>query len=306
MQIIFKTLDHKTFSMEVDVDGTVEDLICQIEDEMGRENKYKLSYDGKPLKEEKPLCYYYFNMINKIPINLMVIKPQNNDGSSNEKPESSDIAHLKRTRTVTEDSGFEDDCNNNNFVSNTELTNFIEIIHALEFITKTKDSAIITTECTSIIVKLCEKETKEKTAHVNEISCSFLDESIARDESDEEEDTNIKSLIEDEGEIEFQDTSSNLQNADMLTIEKSTSSKFFSVYRKSNPLDFLRDIEQFQFLRHIVLQDPKQLQPLFLSFVQSHPGIMKIINKNKDFLVRMIHQHTGTKPIGMPHTITKD
>ena len=67
---------------------------------------------------------------------------------------------------------------------------------------------------------------------------------------------------------------------------------------KSNPLAFRRDIDEFQFLRYLVLQDPLQLQPLLLSFGQSHPDIMRIINQNKDIFVSMLHEQTGAKLSG--------
>ena len=65
-----------------------------------------------------------------------------------------------------------------------------------------------------------------------------------------------------------------------------------------NPLSFLRDIEEFQFLRYQVLHDPNLLQPLLISFGQSHPDIMKVINQNKDIFISMIYEQTGAKTHG--------
>merc|ERR1711915_897747 len=72
MKLFFKTLDQKKFSMEVDKEETVEDLICKLEDEKGRENLYRLIYAGKILKEEDIIndC----NITGKIPIILMVTR----------------------------------------------------------------------------------------------------------------------------------------------------------------------------------------------------------------------------------------
>merc|ERR1712186_208653 len=64
---------------------------------------------------------------------------------------------------------------------------------------------------------------------------------------------------------------------------------------QSKSLDFLRDIEEFQFLRYQVLHDPALLQPLLISFSQTHPTIMKTINENKEVFVRMLYEQTGAK-----------
>ena len=80
MQLHFKTHDHKLFSMDVDPEGTVEDLIRILEDNLGRDNLYKLIYAGKLLKEDNILSDY--NVSNKIPIKLMVTKTDSNAGSS--------------------------------------------------------------------------------------------------------------------------------------------------------------------------------------------------------------------------------
>ena len=65
MQLFFKTLDHKTFSMEVDMEGAVENIISKLEDDLGQDNLYKLISAGKLLKEDKLLSDY--NISNKIP-----------------------------------------------------------------------------------------------------------------------------------------------------------------------------------------------------------------------------------------------
>ena len=52
MQLFFRTLDHKTFNMEVDMEGAVENIISRLEDDLGQDNLYKLIYAGKLLKEE--------------------------------------------------------------------------------------------------------------------------------------------------------------------------------------------------------------------------------------------------------------
>jgi hypothetical protein len=60
-----------------------------------------------------------------------------------------------------------------------------------------------------------------------------------------------------------------------------------------NPLSFLRDLPEFQFLRVLVLQQPALLQPLLVSFGQSHPEVMEVINQHKQQFVAMLYEQTG-------------
>eukprot|EP00092_Neocalanus_flemingeri_P103482 GFUD01132437.1.p1 GENE.GFUD01132437.1~~GFUD01132437.1.p1 ORF type:complete len:365 (+),score=113.07 GFUD01132437.1:55-1149(+) len=357
MQLFFKTLDHKTFYMEVDMDGTIEDLVSKIEDDMGRENLYKLIYAGKLLKEEKLLSDY--KITRKIPIILMITKPANSAGNSKMEQEpivklhnkkkceenNFDFAQFKRTRTVTEDSGFEEDFNSNHFVTEKEFTDVIEVIKTCEYLGNKEDPTVTIMEVKTSIAKYCEDEDIENMdlediildkiddimdAKLNKMQLKALlediqsiyeesredvrnvkqsplsldnDDDLISDEDDKEEDTNMKRLTEmgfteEEAENALQATSNNLQSAVEFLVpttenESSKASQSFSISSKSNPLAFLRDIEEFQFLRYLVLQDPTQLQPLLLSFGQSHPDIMKIIHQNKDMFVSMIHEQTG-------------
>ena len=74
MNLLFKTLDHKSFSMDVDMDGTVDDLIWELENHLGQENLYKVIFAGKLMKEEVKLSDY--SISNKMPIIVMVTKPR--------------------------------------------------------------------------------------------------------------------------------------------------------------------------------------------------------------------------------------
>ena len=64
--------------MEVDMERAVENIISKLEDDLGQDNLYKLIYAGKLPKEENPLGDY--NIINKIPIIVMVTKLKDTAG----------------------------------------------------------------------------------------------------------------------------------------------------------------------------------------------------------------------------------
>ena len=164
MQLFFKTLDHKTFNMEVDMDGAVENIISKLEDDLGQDNLYKLIYAGKLLKEEKPLSDY--NISNKIPIIVMVTKIRDSAGgvSKSLKTEqtikSGEYANLKRTRTVTEDSGFGEDFDTDHFDTNAEFDNVVETIQNYEYLGRKEEPAIAATisDIKTILISLCEEE----------------------------------------------------------------------------------------------------------------------------------------------------
>jgi len=67
-------LDHKIFKLEVDGAETVSDLKSRLEDDMGRENLYKLIYSGKILRDEHLLSDYNINL--KHFVVLMITKPK--------------------------------------------------------------------------------------------------------------------------------------------------------------------------------------------------------------------------------------
>ena len=58
MKVTFKTLDQHSFEMEVGSDEGVEDLICKMEDKLGQENLYRLIYAGKMMHEGEMVSDY--------------------------------------------------------------------------------------------------------------------------------------------------------------------------------------------------------------------------------------------------------
>ena len=75
MILTLKTLDHKILKYEVTPEETVHQLRSRIEDDLGRENLYRLIYSGKILKDEQLLQTYKIN--EKQFVVLMITKPHN-------------------------------------------------------------------------------------------------------------------------------------------------------------------------------------------------------------------------------------
>jgi len=346
MKLNFKTLDQKNFSLSLDPNcKTVEDLICRIEDTFGRENLYKLIFAGKLLKEEHQLSDY--KLSSKIPIIVMITKsPQQHSLVSQEtsvatEKNEMDSVNFKRVRTITEDSGIEEDINNDHFVTNAEFDSVIDIIHSCQYLTNSDYDVPLTKDQTvSAIDKYCsESDPEEDFREVLDrnmekiLDCRFnkaqlmalledvqdiFDEPRSKHEKeekpeeiadisdfeDEDEEEEIKGKLErltdmgfsrESAEAALTSANNNVTVAVELLMPSSSSAPTTLSASKSNPLAFLRDIEEFQFLRYQVLHDPNLLQPLLISFGQSHPGIMKTINENKDIFISMLYEQTGAK-----------
>ena len=75
MILTLKTLDHKILKYEVSPDETVHQLKSRIEDDLGRENLYRLIYSGKILKDDQLIKDYKIN--EKQFVVLMITKPHN-------------------------------------------------------------------------------------------------------------------------------------------------------------------------------------------------------------------------------------
>merc|ERR1719219_2006173 len=58
MKINFRTLDRRTFSLDVDDEVTVADVKTQVEDKLGKEDLFRLIYSGRLLKDDDPVRKY--------------------------------------------------------------------------------------------------------------------------------------------------------------------------------------------------------------------------------------------------------
>merc|ERR1711974_474036 len=76
MQVTFKTMESGTFTLEVGESDAVEDLVTRVEDQLGRENLYRLIYAGKVMKEEELVSNLGMN--GKLPVVVMMTRPSQN------------------------------------------------------------------------------------------------------------------------------------------------------------------------------------------------------------------------------------
>merc|ERR1711971_284849 len=267
MKLNFKTLDNKSFSLTVNEnEDLVEDLISRIEDKFGREDLYKLIFAGKLLKEEDPLSKY--KLKSKIPIIVMITHSPNIiiDNSKEDKKSATEEstgssrrgslepACFKRVRTGTEEDIAED-----HFITDTELDSVIEIILSCPYLTE--DSAATLTE--PEIVRTIDKYYVDSevdvdfwdilTVNIGKIVSARLNKSQlmalledARDIFEEPRHKHITQSQDKKHEEDLDRDMSDFEDEEVSEVIAPTMERPDSPSNKS--LDFLRDIEEFQFL----------------------------------------------------------
>jgi len=326
-----KTLDQRSFQMEVGEDESVEDLICKMEDMMGSENLYKLIYAGKMMREGEMLRDY--NITGRLPVVVMVTKigeyrPGQERHTETQEPKT------KRIRTESEDSGFGDELGEH-FVTDREFTIALEVVMTCQHFRR--DSVLISREEMEHMVNttfqedtetlkqiiLSRIEEVERAAPTQEQFQAFIldiesmyqevreipearDVQDVEDESEDFEDLeeeesleerNLKTLTsmgfsKEDSEAALTRSSGSLQVALDLLLPRSSDIPP-PLPSLPNPLAFLRDLPEFQYLRYLVLRQPTLLKPLLISFGQSHPELMAEINTHKEQFVAMLYEQTG-------------
>ena len=260
-------------------------------------------------------------------------------------------ADFKRNRTVTEDSGIEEDLEgSDHFVSDAEFDSVLEIILSCSYLIDKDDNhqlsnkeiqelvhiycqesevgedfaEIFRRNLSKIVTKNINKsqmmalledvhdiyeEPREKLGNnsngsVKDFDTDFDSSDEDMNDKDEDDEMNNEAKIERLVDMGFNaeeardalEKASNILSVAVEILMPSPQPSFSSrTMTVNNPLAFLRDIEEFQFLRFQVLHDPSILQPLLISFGQSHPDLMKIINQNKDIFISMLYEQTGAK-----------
>ena len=208
---------------------------------------------------------------------------------------------------MTEDSGIEEDIVDDHFITDTELDSVIEIILSCPYLTEDTGEPLTEPELVRAIDKYCVDTEVDVdfwdilTLNKDKIVSAGLNKSqlmaLLEDARDIfEEPRHKNSSMDKKTEEDFDRDMSDFDDEDISEVSDPVQERPDSPSNKS--LDFLRDIEEFQFLRYQVLHDPLLLQPLLLSFSQSHPRIMKIINENKETFIRMLYEQTGAKLTG--------
>ena len=323
MQVTFKTMESGTFTLEVGESDAVEDLVTRVEDQLGRENLYRLIYAGKVMKEEELVSDLGMN--GKLPVVVMMTRP-----SQNRREAEEGEVKMKRVRTVTEDSGFGDE-EGEHFVTDREFTIALEVVMTCQHF-KQSDQPVTEEETRSMVEQMLPEEEE-----VREVIISRMEEvqraGLSRDQlrafivdiQSMHQEAREVPLVED---LEDLDDPEDVEDEDLGQMERNIQTLEGMGFSREeglralarsygslqvaldlllprgpdtpppmptlpNPLAFLREVPEFNFLRVLVLQQPNLLQPLLLSFGQSHPEVMEAINTHKEQFVAMLYEQTG-------------
>merc|ERR1711974_340562 len=104
MKINFRTLDRKTFCLDVDEEVTVGDVKSELEDRLGKEDLFRLIYCGRLLKDDDPVRKYEID--EKRWVVVMITRGKAEDISTSVRKEESfgqKARHVGRSEKVDEE-----------------------------------------------------------------------------------------------------------------------------------------------------------------------------------------------------------
>merc|ERR1712108_106250 len=228
---------------------------------------------------------------------------------------------MKRVRTVTEDSGFGDE-EGEHFVTDREFTIALEVVMTCQHF-RQSDQPVTEEETRSMVEQMLPEEEE-----VREVIISRMEEvqraGLSRDQlrafivdiqSMHQEAREVPILedledLEDPEDVEDEDLGQmerNIQTLEGMGFSREEGLR--ALARSCGSLQVALDLllprgpdtpppmptlpNPLAFLRVLVLQQPNLLQPLLLSFGQSHPEVMEAINTHKEQFVAMLYEQTG-------------
>jgi len=331
MKVTFKTLDQHSFEMEVGSEEGVEDLICKMEDKLGQENLYRLIYAGKMMHEGEMVSDY--KMTGKLPVVVMVTKLENfrrQEREAEEGPKAKRVRTESEDSGFGDEEGdhfvtdrefsiaLEVVMTCQHFRRPSELVSVEDMQQMVEEMFPDEE------EVRRIISSRLEQvdevsPTREQfKAFVLDIQSMYQEGRVLppsveverveanndhMEEDDEEEEEvglverNLRTMIgmgfaKEDAEEALSRSSGSLQVALDLLLPRGPATPP-PLPSTPNPLAFLRDVPEFQYLRVVVMQQPHLLQPLLISFGQTHPEVMRTIHENRETFVAMLYEQTG-------------
>ena len=302
MKLTCKTLDNTNFEVEIGEEEGVEELMCLMEDKLGRENLYRLIYAGKMMHEGEMLSDY--NMTGKLPVVVMVTKLEQ---FRRGEREADDGPKAKRVRTESEDSGFGEEEGDEHFVTEREFSIALEVVMTCQhfrrpsevlspqqMVAMVGDTFPEEEEVRQVILSRMDQveeagptkeqfkafildiqsmyqEGREPEEETGAGSKSKSEEMLEEEEEDEDlplKERNLRTMMgmgfdREDSERALARSSGSLQVALDLVLPRSSQTPP-PMPDVVNPLAFLRDIPEFQFLRVLVMQKPALLEPLLI------------------------------------------
>merc|ERR1712013_164480 len=330
MRINFRTLDRKTFWLDLDAEVAVGDVKTLLEDKLGKEDLFRLIYCGRLLKDDD-------HVSETLARRRAAEELSEDEEEKNGDEEESSVHGWSSSQLVAErlrpGSG--------GYITHREFTIALEVIMGMEYYnlhssTDQVFSDLTTThafvekffrdtsdlpEVRAMVVDRLEEVVAAKPslrqleAFLSDLCSIFcqereeerpraylaLDQEYDEETEDEEEKTdaftvNLTNLvgmgfIREEAEFALRASF----NHPCMAVDYLVSGVPPSAFppEEDNPLAFLRGEPEFQRIRTLVQANPNSLQALLLSFGQKHPALMDTINRHKGTFVRMLHEPTG-------------
>ena len=322
MKVTFRTVGQESFELEVDGEEDVEEVLTRVEDRLGRENLYRLIHQGKVLQEGELVREH--GITGRLPVVVLVTRPR-------QELEPGMGGKGKRVRTESEDSGFgeeeDEEEDGEHYITDREFTIALEVVESCQHFRLARQEidregmmAMVEQELEEqgvrqvILSRLGQVEEaglsrEQFRAFILDIESMWqeareeLPLEVEEREDDEEEEEeqglvgrNLRSLTtmgfsQEEAAGALSRSFGSLQVAMDLLLPRDTTPP--ALPDAHCPLAFLREVPEFQYLRLMVLQQPALLQPLLLSFGQSHPEVMRQINLHKEQFVALLYEQTG-------------
>ena len=322
MKVTFRTAGQESFELELDGGEDVEEVLTRVEDRLGRENLYKLIHQGKFLQEGELVREH--GITGRLPVVVLVTRLR-------QELEPGMGGKGKRVRTESEDSGFGEEENEEeegeHYITDREFTIALEVVESCQHFRLARQEidregmmAMVEQELEEqgvrqvILSRLGQVEEaglsrEQFRAFILDIESMWqeareelpLEVDEREDEEEEEEEQglvgrNLRSLTsmgfsQEEAAGALSRSFGSLQVAMDLLLPRDTTPP--ALPDAHCPLAFLREVPEFQYLRLMVLQQPALLQPLLLSFGQSHPEVMRQINLHKEQFVALLYEQTG-------------
>jgi len=278
MLITFKTLEQKTFKIEIDETEKVLALKQKIEVVQG-ENRFpvagqKLIYSGKILDDDKLISEYNFDPVKNFVV-VMVVKPKS---KANEKP--------KETETSTSQSSV-----------STESSASMETSDSTAAATTTNESNLsaTATPSTPLGTSAPESQNTVESAESTLLTGSALESSI----------TELMSLGFSREQV-MRALNSSFHNADRAaeyllsgTIPESqdepeemstTPATGNSPAPTASDLNFLRNLPQFQLMRQQVQANPGSLPQLLQQIGRSNPELLSVISRHQEDFIALLNE----------------
>ncbi|XP_072173315.1 UV excision repair protein RAD23 homolog A-like [Diadema setosum] len=289
MLIVLKTLQQKTFRVEIDKSATVRNLKDEIEKTQGKDfpaSGQKLIYAGKILSDDSPLSTY--NIDEKSFVVVMVTKRLQTEEKKEEKKEepkqqesasaaasSAPAAGAESAAKPAEEKKAEEKASQPPAESKAEekgASSNEAFLHAESTLVTGQEYESIVTEMMSMGFE------REKVVRALRASFNNPDRAVEY----------LMSGIPDMPAESAPETQGGGAQQSQPTQQSSQPSQ--PQRQEGASLEFLANLPQFQQLRNVVTRNPDMLNPFLQTLGEQNPELLQVINQHQEEFIALINQ----------------